>query len=116
MGIFYNISIDFASNMTVKDRKEAANLHAFGVELMPAGQAHDSADTVDVFFQAHDTLPLSSHVSPTPFRKAGLAFLLGGVDTGIVRATEAVPGRGNLARCSRSWSGASLRHGPGARL
>ena len=38
------------------------NLHALDVELVPAGEAHDLADAVDVLLQANNTLDLPAHV------------------------------------------------------
>ena len=38
------------------------NLHALHVELVTTRQAHDLADTIDVFLQANDALNLPAHV------------------------------------------------------
>lgn len=40
----------------------ALNLHALSMELMTAGQAHHTADPIDVFFQTHDAFDLPAHV------------------------------------------------------
>jgi hypothetical protein len=48
--------------------------HALGVKFVTAGETHDSADAIDVFFQADDTFPLFAAVSSPPFREAGRAL------------------------------------------
>lgn len=43
------------------------NSHASLVELVPARQAHNPRDAVDIFFQANDALALLAAISAPPF-------------------------------------------------
>ena len=42
--------------------KRGVDLHALGVELVTAGQAHHTTNTIHIFFKTHDALDLPPHV------------------------------------------------------
>jgi len=45
------------------------------MKFMAAGQTHDLANAVDIFFQAYDALALSAFVLALPLCESGINFL-----------------------------------------
>lgn len=56
------LNIGLVSQLGKVEYKSRGYSHALNVELVTTRQAHDLADTVDIFLQANDTLDLPAHI------------------------------------------------------